>query len=75
MDQVIPTTGCVWVLQIMDGTSVFFPWFQHKKYKKPSMFGQNGVPPMTEEEKRIQKDLKLKKGSNVLEANTNQYHG
>ena len=39
----------------------FFPWFQHKKYKKPSMFGQNGVPPMDQEEKRLMKELKLQK--------------
>jgi hypothetical protein len=39
----------------------FFPWYQHKNYKKRSAFGQNGVPPMTEEEKQMMEDLGLQK--------------
>jgi hypothetical protein len=39
----------------------FFPWYKHKLYKKKSMFGQNGVPPMNEEEIEIMEELGLQK--------------
>ena len=39
----------------------FFPWYRHKHYKKKSMFGQNGVPPMTAEETHMMGVLGLQK--------------
>lgn len=39
----------------------FFPWYKHKLYKKKSMFGQNGVPPMDEEETLMMQELGLQK--------------
>lgn len=39
----------------------FFPWYEHKNYKKKSMFGQNGVPPMTEEEHKLMQEFGLQK--------------
>ena len=39
----------------------FFPWFTHKNYKKKSMFGQNGVPPMTEDEEWLMEEYGLQK--------------
>lgn len=40
----------------------FFPWHKHKPYYKKSMFGQNGVPPMTGEEIGIMQELGVNKG-------------
>jgi hypothetical protein len=39
----------------------FFPWFKHKRYKKKSMFGQNGVPPMTDDELALMEKYGLQK--------------
>ena len=39
----------------------FFPWFTHKNYKKKSMFGQNGVPQMTEDEEWLMEEYGLQK--------------
>ena len=40
----------------------FFPWFEHKAYKKKSQFHQKTVPDMTEDEEEIMKRHSLNKG-------------